>query len=316
MSERKTHDEELMVRYLLGELSEGQRIQFEEDCFADDQCFEQLVAVEAELTDDYVGSNLVGLRRERFEKKMLSTAEGRGDVEFARIITGAAADSQQAAVPVLDQRRADGRTPFAWLQFRGRAWQFSLAAIALVLVGLGLWSVWSYRQRQLEQQQLAQQSAPPASPAPVQSPQPGPSPGTHQATASPEPPRPRGTPLGQTPPAPQPAIVSLLLVPGFDRSVGGANDLVIPADARMVRLQLAFEGDSYRSYRAVLRSVEGKETFRRGGLKGRVTRSGRNVTLELPAGAFPEGDFILTLSGATAQGEEEINKYFLSVRKK
>jgi hypothetical protein len=82
-----------------------------------------------------------------------------------------------------------------------------------------------------------------------------------------------------------------------------------------VRLQLALEGDNYQSYRAVLRSVEGKEIFRRGGLKGPVTR-GRNVTLELPAGTFPEGDFILTLSGATAQGEEEIHKYYLSVRKK
>ena len=116
-------------------------------------------------------------------------------------------------------------------------------------------------------------------------------------------------------PAPRVAIVSLLLVPGFDRSVGGANDLIIPADARTVRLQLALEGDDYRSYRAVLRSVEGKEIFRRGGLKARAMRSGRTVALELPAGNFPEGDFILTLSGSTSQGEEDINKYFLSVRK-
>jgi hypothetical protein len=84
-----------------------------------------------------------------------------------------------------------------------------------------------------------------------------------------------------------------------------------------VRLQLALEGDNYPNYRAVLRSVEGKEILDRRGLKGRSTGSGNTVTLELPAGAFPEGDFILTLSGTTSEGAaEDVHKYFLSVRKK
>jgi hypothetical protein len=93
--------------------------------------------------------------------------------------------------------------------------------------------------------------------------------------------------------------------------------LVIPPRARTVRLQLALDGDNYRSYRAVLRSVEGKEIFARRGLKAQSTRSGSAVTLELPARTFPGGDFILTLSGTKSQGEvEDVHKYFLSVSKK
>lgn len=309
-----------MVRYLLGELAEEERIQFEEACFADDQRFEELLAVEAELTDDYVRKNLVGRRRERFEKQLLNTPAGRYEVEFARIITDAPVP--KAAAPVFDRKRSDWRTSLAWLNFRGRAFQVSLAALTLVLVGLGLWSFWSFRQTRLQQEQAARQNAP-SGIQPQESPQtpaqtlpPGPSPGQHQAAASPEPPKPRDTDTGKPPPE-APAIISLLLVPGFDRSVGGANDLIIPPQARIVRLQLALEGNNYRSYRALLSSVEGKEVFTRRGLKVRSTRSGSVVTLELPATAFPAGDFILTLSGTTSQGEvEDVHKYFLSVRKR
>jgi hypothetical protein len=51
-----------------------------------------------------------------------------------------------------------------------------------------------------------------------------------------------------------------------------------------------------------------------GGLRALSTRSGSVVTLELPAGAFPQGDFVLTLSGTSSQGEvEDVHKYFLTV---
>jgi len=122
-SERKTHDDDLMVRYLLGELAQEERIQFEEVCFADDQRFEELLAVEAELTDDYVRNDLVGLRRERFEKQLLNTPEGRYEVEFARIITETPAHAPQAAASVIGRQRTHWTAAFAWLPFRGRAFQ-------------------------------------------------------------------------------------------------------------------------------------------------------------------------------------------------
>ena len=147
-SDQKTHDQELMVRYLLGELPAEERIQFEEACFADDRHFEELLAVEAELTDDYVRSDLVGLRRERFEKLLLDTPEGRYDVEFARMITNAPAP--QVAASVIHRRRFDWSPAFAWLHSRSRPFQVSIAAVALVLLALGLWLFWSSRQARIQ----------------------------------------------------------------------------------------------------------------------------------------------------------------------
>jgi hypothetical protein len=297
-----------MVRYLLGELNEKERIEFEEACFADDQHFEELLAVEAELTDDYVRGHLIGLRKERFERQLLSTAEGKSDVEFARIITSSSSATPWLAAPSAIRHRS---LRFAWLDFRGRTFQLSLAALALILVAIGLWLFWSTRQTGLPQQRVAQQ-------IPDRSAPPGPSPGESQAAATPEVPKQRDTPNGNTAPRREAlAVVSLLLVPGFERSTGGANDLIISPATRRVRLQLAIESNKYQNYRAVLRSIEGKEIFDRQGLRARSTRSGIALTLELPAGDFREGDFILTLSGTTAQGDiEDVHKYFLTVSKK
>lgn len=311
-----------MIRYLLGELNEGERIEFEDVCFANDQHFEELLAVEVELTDDYVRGDLVGLRRERFEKQLLKTAEGPDDVEFARIIAVTPAPTPRAAVMV-DRDRSDWRSSFAWIHSRGRAFQVALATLALVFVGLALWLIWSSPQPHSTPQQAVQNGVPEnakpqeSPPAPTQSPSPAPSLGEQRAGATPE--RSQRDP-GNVNGAPEHeghAIISLLVVPGFDRSAGGANDLVIPKQARTVRLQLALENNNYQSYGAVLRSVEGKEILNRRGLKGRSTRSGNTVTLEFPAGSFPQGDFILTLSGTTSRGEvEDVHKYFLSVSKK
>jgi hypothetical protein len=318
-SEQKTHGEDVRVRYLFGELSEEERIQFEEACFADDQHFEGLLAVEAELTDDYVRGDLVGLRRERFERQLLNTAEGQYNVEFAKTITAFPAPAPPAATSVRDRSRSDWRHAFEWLHFRSRAFQVALAAFALLLFGVGLWLIWSFQHRiHLEE---AVRNGAPANIKPHESPQPPdqstprPPAGEHQAVATPErlrQPEPRN---GNT--APGPAILSLLVVPGFDRSAGGANDLIIGPQTQTVRLQLALEADNYQSYRAVLRSVEGREILDRRGLKVRSTKPGSFVLLELPASAFPVGDFILTLSGTTSQGEvEDVHKYFLSIIKK
>jgi hypothetical protein len=319
-SKQNTRHEDVMVRYLLGELDEEERIRFEAVCFDDDRQFEELLAVEAELTDDYVRGDLVGLRRERFEKQLLGNPEGQNDVEFARIITDSDANTPRAATSVINRRRPDLGHKFAWFDFHGRAFQLSLAALVLIIVGLGLWFLWSYRQTRLRGEQAVRDPAP-GSIKVQESPNPAPSrptPGEHQASTTPEPaqqPEPR---IANTPPANEaPAIVSLLVVPGFDRSSGGINDLVIPPQARTARLQLALDGDNYQSYHAVLRSVEGREILARHDLKARSRRTGRTVLLELPANSIPEGDFILTLSGQTSQGEvEEVHKYFLTVSKK
>ena len=311
-----THDEEVMVRYLLGELTETERVEFEDACFADDHYFDELLAIEAELTDDYVRSDLSGGRRELFEKRVLSTTEAKNDVEFARIITGTSATSTQAVLN-RDRKRSNWRLAFRWLDFRHRAFQMSLAALALIFLAVALWLFWSTRQTRPHQEQSVQEPTP-AGAKPQHSPQTpdqSAAPGSRAATT---PNLPRQPDNRKTAPAnDSPAIISLLVVPGFERSTGGANDLIITPQTQRVRLQFALEGDNYQDYSVILRSVEGKDIFARNGLKSRATSWGSAVTLELPSSSFLRGDFLLTLNGKTSRGEvEEVHKYFLSVTKK
>ncbi|HEU4388332.1 MAG TPA: hypothetical protein VFV34_11080 [Blastocatellia bacterium] len=75
-----------MIQYLLGELSEKDSADFEQACFHDDELFEELLAVEAELMDDYVRGVLVGRRRAQFDKRLLNSPGRRDEMVLARLI--------------------------------------------------------------------------------------------------------------------------------------------------------------------------------------------------------------------------------------
>ena len=68
-------NEELMIQYLLGELSEQDCLDFEQATFENDQLFEELLAVEAELTDDYVRGLLTEQADAWFYKRNVSNLQ-------------------------------------------------------------------------------------------------------------------------------------------------------------------------------------------------------------------------------------------------
>lgn len=74
--------EDLMVRYLLGDVTEGERTQVEERFLSDHDYFEQLLAVEEKLVDQYATDNLGVEERESFENS--SVSQRRENVAFTR----------------------------------------------------------------------------------------------------------------------------------------------------------------------------------------------------------------------------------------
>jgi hypothetical protein len=85
-------------------------------------------------------------------------------------------------------------------------------------------------------------------------------------------------------------------------------------------LRINLEGPEYRRYIAIVKAVSTEgNIWRRGGLTSRVGRSGRAVTLRIPARAFrksPLKDYLLILTGVMASGEtEEVNQYYFHVEK-
>jgi hypothetical protein len=76
-------NEDLLARYLLGELTEEEQVRIEERAFGDPETLAQMLAVENDLVDEYARGELPGEARRRFEQKFLNSAERRRKIEFA-----------------------------------------------------------------------------------------------------------------------------------------------------------------------------------------------------------------------------------------
>src|SRR5262249_31340833 len=80
---QKPESEELFKMYLLGELPEDDGTRLEEILFANEDYYEQLLAAEDELRYDYGDGLLEPGRRERFEKRFVTSPGDREMLEFA-----------------------------------------------------------------------------------------------------------------------------------------------------------------------------------------------------------------------------------------
>src|SRR5260370_14859836 len=76
-------DDQRLIRYLVGALSEDETERLDELSIADDRFAADLHAVEHDLVDAYASGTLVGDIRERFEMQYLSSPAGRAKVAFA-----------------------------------------------------------------------------------------------------------------------------------------------------------------------------------------------------------------------------------------
>jgi hypothetical protein len=109
---------------------------------------------------------------------------------------------------------------------------------------------------------------------------------------------------------PAPVLLSFLLTPATR-----ANDnapAIIPRQPRKLQLLIALSGARYAGYRATLQTVEGRMLFSQA---ARLSADRAFAVLKLSAGTLQRGDYVVVLSGRTAQGAtEEIDRYFLRVQ--
>ena len=78
------HSEDLLVRYLLGQLGESEQERVEQTYLADQDWQERLAIAEDELIDDYVHGTLAAAGRAAFEKHFLNSPRRHERVAFAR----------------------------------------------------------------------------------------------------------------------------------------------------------------------------------------------------------------------------------------
>lgn len=298
--------DELMIRYLLGDVSDEERIRLEEHYFVDDDAFEQLSALEDELIDDYVGGELTEIQQTQFELYFLSSAERRRKLAFAESLA-----RYLAAATGVTPAAKEAKIAAGWdVLGTGARWSFAAACAAVLIVGTWLvrdnWRLRAQlRQIQAEQtqlkerdeelaRQLAQLNAPAIGSAP--------------AAVSGEQAGTRSQPL---------PIVALALTPGLLRGSAEQPTLVIPHGPHLVRLQVNLDSNpSYESYIATLETVEGTRIWSKEGLRP-VTEGGLALVLELPSSLLRSEDYILKLRGKlTNAAATEVAGYSFRVIKR
>jgi hypothetical protein len=81
-----TDDDDLLRRFLLGDLPEAEQARLHEACFLDAALQARVLAAEDDLIDAYVRGELAQEERVRFEQRFASTPEQRQRLEFARML--------------------------------------------------------------------------------------------------------------------------------------------------------------------------------------------------------------------------------------
>ncbi|MEW6209447.1 MAG: hypothetical protein AB1631_13840 [Acidobacteriota bacterium] len=318
MKELKLEDRTLIRQYLLGALSEDEQARFQDRLLTERDLFDELLIAENELTDDYLSQRLAEGERERFINYFLASPERRQKLRFARALSRHASESRDAST---EPRR--WKSLFAFFSFQSikPVW----AAILLASFAGLLWlavetarlrsqlhqsraalSRAEQRERELEREMAQQRERSDEMARQLEREQ-GFSDRLEREIASL-----KGLQADQIP-----GEITLALLPGAVRDEGAMSKAELPRGATRLRLQLALERSGFASFRAELRTPEGRQVWSRDGLKASQNKEASLVEVRLPAGLLADGDYIITLRGETASGESErAGTYFFRVLRK
>jgi hypothetical protein len=310
--------ENLIRRYLLGELAEADQAALEQELLSDRGKFDQVWAVENELVDSYVRGEMSGADRERFEGRYLASPLHRERVAIAESFL---ADIDQGVGETVEVKEKKLAVP--WLHGFSLPSPRPVFGVALVMALLLAFSlVWSYvekvrltgqiaelqKEAQTERSFLKQRERELASRnqefekeiADARQ-------RNEQLNAELE-------QLSQGRQATQPTVLSFLLTPAPVRSEKALPLTTIRLLTGKAQLLMELTNADYTNYQVTLQTVEGREIFRRRTGKFRVGKDRAFAALPIKAGELSRGDYILILFGQTSDGRsEEIDRYFFRV---
>jgi hypothetical protein len=305
-------NDELFIRYLLGELDDKEQEEVEEQYISDPAFYEHLLAVEDDLIDAYAEGGLSQERKARFENHFLRSPERQTRVGFAEAWTTYISRQSGSAEkrPVIKEK--------GFLSFlRAAASPSPLLAAAVVLItilagGLTLEILRlrsSIARAELEAAVLQRQNENlerQVDEAKNHSLELAGRLEKEQTDSGPQ----NTDPVDKV----SSEIVSFFLVPGLVRGTGDTRKNVIPTGTRLVNLNLSFEDPQYESYDVSITTVDGHETWRKNDIKPQSKNGGKSITIRVPSGSFTTNDYIVNLIGTGSN--DKIARYFFSVTKK
>jgi CHAT domain-containing protein/Flp pilus assembly protein TadD len=134
--------QERLRRYLLGQLADDAREEIEKELMASDELFEELLVVEDEIIDDYLGGRFDKAQRVAFESHFLATPERQEKLRFGRSFKRYL--SSQASSNLIP-KTSSSPAPWAWTRTVFSS-PLRIAVVAIIAVGvaLGIWRVFFY----------------------------------------------------------------------------------------------------------------------------------------------------------------------------
>ena len=309
-------DDTLLVRYLVGGVSEQEKVRIEEAFFADEELFARMQHVEEDLIERHLRGELQGEERKAFEAAYAAPAR-RERVLFAQALQRELSGRQGegGARPAVLPHTPRTRRP--WIRFgQSSGFGLALAAAAVVLAFVGViafaWQANGLRTSltatQADNQALQQQRE--ADRRRIEELE-----GRAAALAD-ELSRERvSRPAAGDPARARTLVATFVLAPGLLRGTRTPSSVTIGAGVNEARLQLALEpAVEGERFRAELRDASERIVLTQEGLTATMTGDGRTVLVTLPAALVRSGEYEVVLSAAGERGAvEEVARYYFEV---
>jgi len=330
MSETQTIDERNVQRFLLGDLSEQDRVELEERIFRDDAFYQQVLALQEELADDYAHGNLSADDRRRFESYFLRSPRRRERVGFATALSRAltveaASQARSEGAPSIFSRVASVSAAF----FGARPLAMAASFAGLALLAFACWLFVQNRQlsthaEQALKERLAAEERLNAEKAETEQ-------NERKLERQLAELKARGDEMkaaidqkqreldelrrsSSSIEGPETAIATFILSPGLTRGNDEPEKVMIAASSKLIRLQLTLEREeAYRSYVAEARTARGNLIFSKSLPGAQQMPFGQAVTITVPANILPIGEYEIALKGADKGKLNAVGYYYFIV---
>jgi hypothetical protein len=299
----QTKDENVLRKYLLGDISPEEQEEIELWLMSNENAYDLLEAAEDDLIDDSLAGRLGTGDLDRFHHHFLIAPERQRKLRFSRSFRRAVDAAAQPAPVVLPSRLG----LLDILRYRPA---FFYAVSALIVISLTA-TVWSFTKVMELQSELRTVTAQLADAGRNRDELKRRLDESEAAT--------RALQVA-IPPAnlsPAPVLLAMNLVPGITRSSNEIPTITLAANASRVRFSLALLDDNFTVYRASLMNADSREIWVENKVSPTASRDGKAVVVTVPTEVLSSGDFSFNLLGIPESGTPESagRYYFRAVRK-